>query len=293
MPNGCEHPKSMVKLSEADRLSTPSLFLEPLNSGTWNKKRDPAAASASAERRGGGAIWKGECGRSLRVRSGMIKRVAKILENVKFLAPIIFVLLCVVALFTVAAGVVCDLAGYAIKIPGLILIDFFVMALVICDLFPFIWSKNERKFENGKIELAKPYSASEYFARIEQTALDILDEQKPIDRTIILWCGMDGIRLNEDGTLEWISRKKPSPVAQGIFCQSFQPITGSLLGWQIQSTRSQIDALIAQSTDLQIQSCERAQMENAIQQCCVKSPMQYPPYFYGGYCGNYIGQIFD
>lgn len=227
------------------------------------------------------------------MRSEMIKRAAKILENVKFLAPILFVLLCVVALFTVAAGVVYALAGYSIKIPGLILIDFFVMALVICALWPFIWGKNERSFENEKIELAKPYSTSEYFARIEQTAIDILEEQKPIDRTIVLWWGMDGIRLNEDGTLEWISRKKPSPVARGTFCQPFQPIksiaTGSLLVGQMQSTRAQIDALIAQSTALQMQSWQSAQMENVIQRCCVKSPMQYPHYFYGGCCGNYIG----
>lgn len=227
------------------------------------------------------------------VRSETIKRAAKILENVKFLAPILFVFLCVVAFFTVAAGVVYTLAGYAIKIPGLILIDFFVMALVICALRPFIWSKNERAFENGKIELTEPYSVSEHFARIEQASLDILGAQKPIDRTIILWWGMDGIRLNEDGTMEWISRKKPSPVAHSIFCQSFQPIksitTGSLLGWQMQSTRAQIDALIAQSAALQMQSWQSAQMENVIQQCCVKSPMQYPHYFYGGCCGNYIG----
>lgn len=233
----------------------------------------------------------------------MQKRAAKILENVKFLAPILFVLLGVVVIFNVVAGAVYAVAGYAIKIPGLILIDIFVMGLAAFAFCPLICGENNRTFENKKIELTEPYSVSEHFARIEQTALEILNEQKPIDRTIILWWGLDGLRLNEDGSLECISRKKP---AENVFyqpCQSVQPriefcaippetfsrmcnAAGKLTtaGSQVQSTRAQIDALMAQCTALQMQSWQSAQITSTIQQCCVQYPAQYPSYYYGGCC---------
>lgn len=105
------------------------------------------------------------------------------------------------------------------------------------------------------------FSVSEYLSRIEQAALDILESMKPIDKTITLWWGLDGLRLNEDGTTEWVSRKKKS--VEPVFyqpCQSIQPIhAGVLLS------------------------------DHMIQQYCVQYPAQYPPYYYGGCCCNFMG----
>ena len=134
------------------------------------------------------------------------------------------------------------------------------------------------------------FSVSEYFDRMEKVSLEILETMEPIDKTITLWWGFDGIRLSEDGTYKWVSRKKMS--VENVFyqpCQSIQrprPYAMSFesgtfrysLTDQTQSTRAQIDALMAQCTALQMQSWKSAQIANTLQQCCV----QYPPYYYGG-----------
>lgn len=56
------------------------------------------------------------------------------------------------------------------------------------------------------------FSLSEYFDRIEKAHLSILEEIAPIDKSITLWWGFDGLRLNEDGTLEWVNRKPKKKV---------------------------------------------------------------------------------
>lgn len=151
------------------------------------------------------------------------------------------------------------------------------------------------------------FSVSEYLSRIEQAALDILESMKPIDKTITLWWGLDGLRLNEDGTTEWVSRKKKSvePVSYQP-CQSIQPIHAGIGGGgggsgnlilpldQTQSTRAQIDALMAQNAALQTQciaDARNAKIENMIQQCCVQYPAQYPLYYYGGFCNERFSEI--
>lgn len=113
------------------------------------------------------------------------------------------------------------------------------------------------------------FSVSEYFDRIEKASIEILEEIKPVDHTIVLWWGLDGLRLNEDETLEWTSRKRQTTGNEFYQpCQSIQPVQSGLLRFeQIQNTMIPIYAL---------------------QQCCVQYPMQYPQYFYGGFCGNFM-----
>lgn len=66
----------------------------------------------------------------------------------------------------------------------------------------------------------QPFSLSAYFDRIEMVHVKLLQEreQNPVSKVIELWWGLDGIRLLEDGTTEWvrkgaaqISQKKPAP----------------------------------------------------------------------------------
>lgn len=144
------------------------------------------------------------------------------------------------------------------------------------------WIRNLLGLEPDRPESAKSFVVSEYLARIEKASLDILESRKPADKIIVLWWGLDGLRLNEDGALEWISREKSKQTKQTVSVQFTPPgsfRTGMLRNpWldQTQSTRAQIDALMAQNAALQTQ--------NAIQQCCVQYPAQYPPYYYGGCC---------
>lgn len=175
-----------------------------------------------------------------------------------------------------------------------------VVGFCIVKFLPkLIDSKLEAKRDVGRIDL-ESFSVQAYLDRIEQTALELLEKHEPMEQIIVLWWGLDGLRLNEDGALEWISRKKPPETVFYQPCQSVQTSKGfstippeafSMMcnvagiiaetGDQTQSTRAQIDALMAQNAALQ--------MQNAIQQCCVQYPAQYPPYYYGGCCGNYLG----
>lgn len=154
-----------------------------------------------------------------------------------------------------------------------------------------LWTRPQKEQLPEHLE---PFVISEYYARTEQAALDILETQEPVDQTIILWWGLDGLRLNEDGELKWISRKTPKLVNQNVSyhpCQSVPAYNPALFA-QMQNTRASIDALRAQNASLQIQALQAqqtVQVINSLQQCCVQYPAQYPPYFYGGCCGNYVG----
>lgn len=68
-------------------------------------------------------------------------------------------------------------------------------------------SKTKRK-EFQYYPKPKAFWVSRYLERMEQAQVDILSNQKPIDKTIVLWWGLDVLRLNENGELEWITRKK-------------------------------------------------------------------------------------
>lgn len=155
----------------------------------------------------------------------------------------------------------------------------FVSAIIVFLTY-IIHDKIQREQIQRQTE-TESFIVSEYFSRMEQAALKILESQKPVDQTIILWLGLDGLRMNKDGTTEWINRKKPKPTLSNVFyqpSQSIQPIkTGMLLADQTQSTIAQIDALM-------VQSRQSTQIVSSLQQCCVQYPSWYPSYLYGGCC---------
>lgn len=142
--------------------------------------------------------------------------------------------------------------------------------------------------------LSKPFSTAEYLERMERAQLDILEEQKPVDQTVILWWGLDGLTLDENGNLKWISRKKPEPINQNVF---YQPCQSVLYANNIpveysgmcQSTQAKIDALRTQNAALQMQAAQQAQLAAAmaqVQTCCTPWPVpnQFSPYrscYYG------------
>lgn len=57
-------------------------------------------------------------------------------------------------------------------------------------------------------EKPKPFSLPDYFDRMEKLHLKLMqerEERKP--QIITLWWGFDGLRLNQDGTTKWVSRR--------------------------------------------------------------------------------------
>ena len=139
----------------------------------------------------------------------------------------------------------------------------------ICNLFRQSSSQNNN---------AEPFVVSEYLTQIEKASVEILESRKPVEQIVILWWGLDGLRLNEDGTTEWISRKKSEPVSTGVLYQPCRSITPTPQYDMCQSTQAQIDALMTQNIQLQVQSWQaeqNRQMINALQSYVVQWPGYY------------------
>lgn len=156
------------------------------------------------------------------------------------------------------------------------------VSCLIVFLSRFIASRVNRKNDTPKLEI-EPFSVPAYFDRMEQIALDILEKQEPIGKTIILWWGLDGLRLNEDGTLEWISRKKQKPDMQGtpdpyviptgLFSNNvfYQPLQSIMQADETQSKRAQIEELMMRNSALQNQTTQLAQ--SAAMFCMLTQPL--------------------
>lgn len=65
------------------------------------------------------------------------------------------------------------------------------------------------------VPVASPFKVSAYLARMEKVHLDLLKEHQPVDGTITLWLGLEGLRINPDGTSVWI-RRDPVPAPFGF-----------------------------------------------------------------------------
>lgn len=152
------------------------------------------------------------------------------------------------------------------------------------------------------------FSVSEYLQHIEDASSEIQQQKEPVDRTIILWWGVDGLRMNEDGSFEWISRRKkelepvqitpcvtqypkeePEPVNQNVFYQPPQSIVplNHPFASQInmcQSTRAQIDALQMQISAIQTENLMQRHQAQMIAQMQLY-PNYQPPYFYSSLTG--------
>lgn len=63
--------------------------------------------------------------------------------------------------------------------------------------------------DRPEIDKGQCFSTSKYLEVIEKAHLSILEEQENREPYIItLWWGLDGVRLNDAGEVEWISRRK-------------------------------------------------------------------------------------
>lgn len=127
-------------------------------------------------------------------------------------------------------------------------------------------------------------SLYEYLDRIEKASLEIQETKQPVSHVITLWWGLDGLQLNEDGSTEWISRKKnkttENKVARNGMCQIINSISTGMcqiinpdsngMHWVIQTSQDdqlqQIDDLKKKVIDLQLQSWQSAQITSILRQ---------------------------
>lgn len=144
------------------------------------------------------------------------------------------------------------------------------------------------------------FSVYEHLERIEKAYLEILETRQPISQSITLWWGLDGLRLNEDGTLEWISRKKckqrpnndlihyenEMEKLRDLYRMASQINAPSLAMQTIMSQMQTVQnaAIISQLQPPMPGYLGYSPLASPLQQCCIQYPTQYPAYYYGGCC---------
>lgn len=130
--------------------------------------------------------------------------------------------------------------------------------------------EHQKKMESLYAEcFVKPFSVSEYMDRREKVMMDILKDKKE-PYCVTLWWNYDGLRMNEDGTMEWISKKpkEPPKYVHGDFSLTNACCS---IATETELNRSLLDQL--QATQTQIAQMQQNQMLiNALH------PMPYPQY---------------
>lgn len=167
----------------------------------------------------------------------------------------------------------------------IVLAAFFVLTIIygIGSFLNFCEQENELEKHleevNEKIRKLNEFKVSDYLSHIEQEAVDIQrnKENRPKKR-LTLWWGLDGLRLNDDGTSEWIRRDEhkpqtsPSTAHKPQFnyspCQSVSQVTDS-----------RIAMLQAQMQNTCIQYGMSIQNQQIISQ--LYPQYQYAPCYYG------------
>lgn len=145
------------------------------------------------------------------------------------------------------------------------------MILLICEIITLLFlvclakgiiSAHEKRATHKSStadESHQSFSRTGYLSRIESLCEALWQEPRE-KYVLILWWGLDGIRLNEDGTREWISKAKPNPkpVLSPQLISMCDTYYNNMT--QVQScccdTASRILALERQNTDLRMQAAQ-------------------------------------
>lgn len=95
---------------------------------------------------------------------------------------------------------------------------------------------NDMKKETDPVH--KPFSVSEYLDRMEKLHIDLHRKREAEKREpVVLWWGEDGMRINEDGTTEWISRRpKRKEVVYSPDTETIMDIMGNVYAYNVQTT---------------------------------------------------------
>ena len=94
-------------------------------------------------------------------------------------------------------------------------ISLIVLMVVTFGIFLYTQMQTDNEFDEllsavrEELDSPKPFSLAEHYERLMQVSEEIAEEKaKQKYEPTVLWLVLDGMRINEDGTIEWI--KKPS-----------------------------------------------------------------------------------
>lgn len=162
-----------------------------------------------------------------------------------------------------------------------------VFAMAISAIYQRIHRKKQRELCNQKFRpYISDFSVSAYMGRMEAESVKTMQEtQKRPKYQLVLWAGLDGLRLNEDGTSEWIRREektKPASPLQNVGWTS-------AFNWNQMQNVSQTENTIAmlqaqlQNTRVQNQiTMMQNQMVNAVHPSYMSAYTPYcKPMYYG------------
>lgn len=132
----------------------------------------------------------------------------------------------------------------------------------------------------------------EYLERTEKLSAEIIrNREKQTDYSLTLWAGIDGLSLNEDGTMEWIRHEedeepKPSSVYYSptqhldfSMVQSWHSGTQELCSSACQAPYNQIQVLQSQLQACCVQQQMQAQYSQIINALRSPACLQYPFYY--------------
>ena len=83
-----------------------------------------------------------------------------------------------------------------------------LISLISCIISALTIYRRRTDANPSQSEPRSKFSVSQYLECAEKAYLEILQQQEPFEYEIVLWWGFDGVRLNKDGSPEWISRKQ-------------------------------------------------------------------------------------
>ena len=98
-------------------------------------------------------------------------------------------------------------------------ISLIVLMVVTFGIFLCTQMQTDNEFDEllsavrEELDSPKPFSLAEHYERLMQVSEEIAEEKaKQKYEPTVLWLILDGMQINEDGTIEWI--KKPSRINQ-------------------------------------------------------------------------------
>lgn len=183
-----------------------------------------------------------------------------------------------------------------------VIIDLTLVSIIFACIFALIFF---RKLEN-KTELSvdeptkvEPFCTSDYLKRTIELSDKLQHEkEQSTNYRIVLWWGIDGLRLNANDSYEWIKKELQKyisipplyPSMSGEWYESMVQQTCCTSQYQrldsmLQCQQSRIDELQMQNTMLQLQCAQQQQMQNMID--TIRPQMVNTPNFLlGGYYGK-------
>lgn len=179
----------------------------------------------------------------------------------------------------------------------IVIINFLaVFATTICCIREKLKCKNKQELcQNQFQHYISDFSVSGYMERVEKTGIEIMNQQQKAEPYImVLWAGVHGLRLNDDGSFEWIRREEDKPKHASVSYHQCQNIINSTVPFQYdgcQNVSRNIDSSI-QALQSQLQTCI-TQQQQQLQNSYLMSQL-HPPYYQQqyypqlNYYGNYI-----